>query len=67
MVMPVGMRDWLPPDHVVWFLVETVDALDCTLLEQTRRRGRAGAPGYDPRMLFGFLVNAYSLGPRYDG
>ena len=64
MLMPVDMRDWLPPDHLVWFVVETVDALDCTLLEQTRRRGGAGAPGYDPRMLFALLVYAYSQGVR---
>jgi transposase len=64
MLMPVDMRDSLPPDHLVWCVVETVDALDCTLLEQTRRRGGAGAPGYDPRMLFALLVYAYSQGVR---
>jgi transposase len=62
MLMPVDMRDWLPPDHLAWFVVETVDALDCTLLEQTRRRGGAGTAGYDPRLLFSLLVYAYCQG-----
>jgi len=26
-LMPVNMRGWLSADHLVWFLVETVDAL----------------------------------------
>ena len=66
MLLPVDMREWLPPDHLVWFVLETVDALDTTTLERTRRRGGAGAAGYDPRMLFGLLVYAYchGSGPR---
>ncbi len=64
MLLPVDMREWLPPDHLVWFVLETVDALDARALEQTRRRGGAGAAGYDPRMLFGLLVYAYCQGVR---
>ena len=64
MLLPVDMREWLPRDHLVWFVLETVDALDATALERSRRRGGAGAAGYDPRMLFGLLVYAYCQGVR---
>ncbi len=64
MLLPVDMREWLPPDHLVWFLLETVDALDVTALARTRRRGGVGAAGYDPAMLFGLLVYAYCQGVR---
>ena len=64
MLLPVDMREWLPPDHLVWFVLETVEALDSTGLEQTRRRGGAGTAGYDPQMLFGLLVYAYCQGVR---
>jgi transposase len=64
MLLPVDMREWLPPDHLVWFLLETVDALDTSALERTRRRGGAGAAGYDPQMLFALLVYAYCQGIR---
>lgn len=65
MLLPVDMREWLSPDHLVWFVLETVDALDSTGLEQaTRRRGGAGAAGYDPRMLLALLVYAYCQGVR---
>ena len=64
MLLPVDMREWLPPDHLVWFVLETVEALDTSGLERTRRLGGAGAAGYDPRMLFGLLVYAYCQGVR---
>jgi transposase len=64
MLLPVDMREWLPPNHLVWFVLETVEALDTIALEGTRRRGGAGAAGYDPRMLFGLLVYAYCQGVR---
>src|SRR3954469_18953506 len=43
MLLPVDMREWRPPDHLVWFVLETVEALDTSALERTRRRGGAGA------------------------
>src|SRR4051794_13341286 len=64
MLLPVDLREWLPSDHVVWFVLETVDELDVSALERSRRRGGAGAAGYDPRMLFGLLVYAYCQGVR---
>jgi transposase len=65
MLLPIDLREWLPEDHLVWFVLETVEVLDTSALEQTtRRRGGAGAPGYDPRMLFALLVYAYCQGVR---
>ena len=64
MLLPVDMRDWLPLDHLVWFLLDTVEALDSSVLGRTRRRGGAGAAGYDPQMLLGLLVYAYCQGVR---
>src|SRR3954447_10121735 len=64
MLLPVDMREWLPPDHLVWFVLETVEALDTTALDGTRRRGGPGAAGYDPLMLLGLLVYAYCQGVR---
>ncbi len=64
MLLPVDLREWLPPDHLVWFVLDTVEALDTSALERTRRRGGVGAAGYDPRMLLGLLVYAYCQGVR---
>ncbi|MFE3732836.1 transposase [Nocardia sp. NPDC059154] len=59
------MREWLPPDHLVWFVLDTIEVLDTSGLERaTRRRGGAGAAGYDPRMLLALMVYAYCQGVR---
>jgi transposase len=58
------MRDWLPADHVVWFLLETVEALDTSAFHVGRRLGGVGAAGYDPDMLLALLIYAYCQGVR---
>jgi transposase len=63
-LLPPDMREWLPADHLVWFLLETIEAVDTSDFDQCRRRGGAGAAGYDPRVLLGLLVYAYCRGVR---
>lgn len=58
------MREWLPADHLVWFLLDTLDAVDTSDFDRCRRLGGAGAPGYDPTMLLGLLMYAYCRGVR---
>ncbi len=62
-LLPPDMREWLPADHLVWFLMDTVEVLDTGEFDR-RRRGGVGAAGYDPRMLLGLLVYAYCRGVR---
>jgi transposase len=63
-LLPPDMREWLPSDHLVWFVLDTVEVLDTSAFEKCRRLGGAGAAGYDPRMLLGLLVYAYCRGVR---
>ncbi len=66
-LLPADMSEWLPPDHLVWFVLDVVAVLDTRGFERCRRVGGAGAPGYDPRMLLGLLVYAYCGGVRSSG
>lgn len=63
-LMPPDMREWLPADHLVWFLLDTIDVLDTSEFDRCRRRGGVGAAGYDPQMLLGLLIYAYCRGIR---
>jgi transposase len=63
-LLPPDMREWLPADQLVWFLLDTIETLDTTEFDRCRRRGGVGAAGYDPRMLLGLLVYAYCRGVR---
>jgi len=42
-LMPPSVRDWLPGDHLAWFVIETVGKLDST--RSMRRIARMGMGG----------------------
>src|SRR5882757_4910134 len=58
------MRDWLPGDHLVWFVLDTVAGLDLASFRARRRLGGAGRAAYDPGMMLALLIYAYALGER---
>jgi transposase len=64
MLLPPDVRDWLPVDHVVWFLLDVVAALDTWQLHRRARLGGVGRAPYDPDMLLAVLVYAYAGGLR---
>lgn len=63
-MLPPDMREWLAPDHLVWFVISVVEELDLALFEVRSRLGGAGRAGFDPRMLLTVLVYAYAVGER---
>lgn len=68
-LLPIDMREWLPEDHLVWWILAAVEQMDTTAFAQrpARRKtthSRAGQPGYDPDMLLGLLIYAYAVGQR---
>ena len=71
-LLPPNMTDWLPADHVVWFLIDVVAALDLGEFytrAALRRDGRAarsaaGRAAYDPAMLLTLLIYGYACAER---
>lgn len=61
-LFPPDMREWLPPSHPVWLVIEAVRLLDTSAFHARRRTGGAGAAGYDPDMMVTLLVWAYANG-----
>lgn len=59
-LLPPDIRDWLPKDHFVWWLLDLVRRLDTKELHRLRRVGAQGRTGYDPDMLLALLVYAYT-------
>jgi transposase len=58
------MREWLAPDHLVWFLLETVETLDLRAFHARHPNDGAGRAAYDPQMMVALLVYAYCCGER---
>jgi transposase len=65
-LLPPDMRDWLPPGHLAWFVIDAVGALDVSGLQArvTPAGSAAGRAGFDPRMLLALLVYGYARGLR---
>ncbi|SEH56299.1 Transposase [Mycolicibacterium rutilum] len=63
-LLPPNMADWLPADHLVWFVLDVVEQLDTSRLHAQRRTGGVGRAGYDPDMLLALLIYAYATGQR---
>jgi transposase len=58
------MTDWLPADHLVWFIIDVVGELDTAAFHARARLGGVGRRGFDPDMLLTLLVYAMAHGVR---
>ncbi|WP_180985903.1 transposase [Streptomyces sp. CB02959] len=61
------MREWLPQEHLAWFVLDAVAALSDGCRERLRssyRLGGSGRQAYDPEMLLALLIYAYANGVR---
>jgi transposase len=63
-LLPPDVRDWLPADHLAWFVLDVVDQLDLTGFYASYRADGHGRAAYQPRMLLGVLLYAYAIGVR---
>ena len=61
-LLPPSMTQWLPDDHLVWFLIAAVERLDTTRFHGRAKLGGVGRRGYDPDMLLTLLVYAMAHG-----
>jgi len=63
LLLPPSLGDWLPKDHLAYFLSEVVDQLDLSKIYGAYQEER-GYPPYDPRMMVKIWVYAYAKGIR---
>ena len=61
-LLPPSLRDWLPEDHLVYFVSDVVDQLDLSKIEAVYEKDDRGQPPYHPRMMTKILVYAYCIG-----
>jgi transposase len=63
-LLPPDVRDWLPADHLAWFILDVVDQLDLSPFLAAYRTDGHGRAAYSPRMLLAVLLYAYCTGVR---
>lgn len=61
-LLPPDMREWLPADHEVLFVIDMVAVLDLREFEAAYRLGGVGRRAYHPRMMVALLLYAYAVG-----
>jgi len=61
-LLPPSLREWLPEDHLSYFVSDLIDQLDLSQIEQHYEREERGYPPYHPRMMTEVLVYGYCVG-----
>ena len=62
-LLPPSPTEWLPEDHLAYFVLETVGELDLNGIEsRLQEREPRGERPYDPQMMVSLLLYAYSVG-----
>ena len=61
-LMPLSMRDWLPSDHLVYFISDVVDMMDLSAIMRRYEGEERGYPPYHPVMMVKVLLYAYCIG-----
>ena len=61
-LLPPSLRDWLPENHLAYFVSDLVDELDLTAIESPYEAEDRGQPPYHPVMMTKVLVYAYCVG-----
>ncbi len=64
LLLPPSVSDWLPEDHLVYFVSDLVDQLDLSAIEEHYEAERRGQPPYHPRLMVKLLVYGYCVGVR---
>src|SRR6266550_1268474 len=63
-LLPPDVRDWLPADHLAWFVLDVVDQLDLGPFLAAYRADGHGRAAYQPRMLLAVVLYGYCTGTR---
>ena len=63
-LMPASLRDWLPEDHLAWFVLDAVSQLDLTAFYARYREDGWGRKAYEPSMMVALVLYAYCEGER---
>jgi transposase len=62
LLLPPSLRDWLPEDHLAYFVSDLIDQLDLSAITTVYEDDERGYPPYHPVMLTKVLVYAYCVG-----
>ena len=57
-LMPPSVRDWLPEDHLAWFVIDAVDEMQLAAFYGAYRADGHGRAAYEPSMMVALVLYA---------
>ena len=57
-LMPQDLKDWLPKNHIVHFIIEAVEAVSANVSFHLNKRG-SGSKQFNPEMMMELLIYSY--------
>jgi transposase len=64
MLLPADLREWLPEDHLAWFVLDAVSEMNLERFFAGYRQDGWGRAAHDPEMMVSLLLYAYAVGER---
>ena len=64
MLLPPDLREWLPEDHLAWFVLDAVAEMNLERFFAGYRHDGWGRAAHDPEMMVALLLYAYAVGER---
>ena len=64
LLLPPSLREWLPEDHLAWFVIDAVAQVDLAAFYAAYRADGHGRAAHDPAMMVALLLYCYALGER---
>jgi transposase len=64
LLLPPSLREWLPANHLVWFVLDAVEQIDLTAFYAAYRADGHGRAAHEPAMMVALVLYAYAVGER---
>lgn len=63
-LLPPSIRDWLPEDHLAWFVIDSVARMDLSGFYSAYRADGHGRAAYEPSMMVALVLYSYATNER---
>src|ERR671933_2295149 len=63
-LLPPDVREWLPEDHLAWFVIDAVGVMDLESFYAAYREDGHGRAAYEPSMMVALLLYCWARGVR---
>src|SRR5829696_4361750 len=63
-LLPPDVREWLPADHLAWFVIDAVAAMNLSAFYAAYRADGHGRAAYEPSVMVALILYAFATGVR---